>query len=145
MSIHEVRGNLFLQNWQSIVITVNLVGAMGAGVARVCRDMSPETYRWYRELCRKGQFNIGDIKYYTQHDGRTFILFPTKIDWKNDSKIEYIESSLQTLAKTYQYHHVDSIHMPKPGCRNGGLEWKDVRPLVYQYLDNLDIDVTVMI
>mgnify|MGYP002712900148 CR=1 FL=1 len=145
MAISERYGNLFKQDWQSAVVTVNLVGAMGAGIARAARDLNPEMFYWYNRLCRQGKFRLGDIYYFTQEDGRTFILLPTKVDWRNDATIEYIEKSLAALVETYKYHHVDSIHIPKLGCRNGGLNWEDVRPVMYKYLEKIPLDITIMV
>lgn len=145
MAIKEVSGNLFQHPWQSAVITVNLMGVMGAGIAKAARDINYNMFTWYRDLCQSKQFNLGDIHYYTQHDGKTFILLPTKIDWKNPSTLEYIEISLQALVNTYRYHHVEHIHTPKLGCKNGQLDWKDVRPLMYDYLSDLAVDVTIVI
>lgn len=144
MAIKEVRRNLFRQDWQSAVVTVNLVGAMGAGIAKAARDINPDMYLWYKSLCRRKKFKFGDIYYYTQEDERTFILLPTKDDWKDSSTLEYIETSLIALASTYQYHQVDSIHIPKLGCKNGGLEWEEVRPLMYHYLEGFSVDVTIV-
>ncbi len=114
------------------VITVNLVGAMGAGVAKVVRDNHPDIYKQYRKLCWKQQIDIGKLVVLDQ-----FLLFPTKTDWRLDSKLSYIEEGLIALVNSHQELGVSWIAMPPLGCGNGGLDWGLVKPLIYDYLSPL--------
>jgi hypothetical protein len=61
------------------------------------------------------------------------ILFPTKEDWRNPSKICWIENGLKSLLKAIT---TESIALPKLGCGLGGLDWKQVKPLLEKYFKN---------
>ena len=41
--------------------------------------------------------------------------------------------------------NITSLAIPALGCGNGGLEWKDVGPMLYQHLLQLDIPVELYI
>lgn len=128
----HAKGNLFDSPASVKVITVNLVGAMGAGVAKVVRDNHPDVYRTYRKLCWNQKLDIGKLALVDQ-----FLLFPTKTDWRLDSKLNYIEEGLITLVKTHQDLGLEWIAMPPLGCGNGNLSWSVVKPLIYDYLNPL--------
>ena len=38
---------------------------------------------------------------------------------------------------------IKSIAFPALGCGNGGLDWNDVKPLMYEYLKDLDIEIKI--
>lgn len=62
--------------------------------------------------------------------------FPTKEDWKKDSRPELIRRSCRELVKLADEHMVSDIYMSCPGCSNGRLDyWRDVRPILLEELD----------
>ena len=69
---------------------------------------------------------------------RFIINFPTKLHWKDPSNIEYIEEGLQTLGVAIQLEEIKSIGIPPLGCGLGGLDWKDVKPLIDKYLSGFE-------
>ena len=72
-------------------------------------------------------------------DGPKWIInFPTKIHWRNPSKIQWIEAGLKDLERFIIQNHVRSIALPPLGSGNGGLEWSDVRPIIERVLGALD-------
>ncbi len=73
------------------------------------------------------------------------LLFPTKENWRNPSKIEYIQKGLQKFVDTYAEKNITSIAFPRLGCGNGELNWNDVKPLMEHYLKDLPIDVYIYI
>ena len=72
-------------------------------------------------------------------------MFPTKVHWRNPSKIEYIEAGLQKFSATYADKGITSAAFPQLGCGNGGLDWKQVQPLMEQYLKNLPIPIYIYV
>jgi hypothetical protein len=71
------------------------------------------------------------------------LLFPTKENWRNPSKLEYIEAGLKHFVQIYADKSINSIAFPRLGCGNGALDWKDVQPLMEKYLKNLPIAVYI--
>lgn len=138
--ISYVQGNLFESPAQTLVNTVNTVGAMGKGIALQFKQYFPEMFEEYRRLCEDGQLQIGTLHLYqTRH--KKILNFPTKQEWRRPSKLEYIERGLETFVRIYRDAGIHSVAFPPLGCGNGELDYADVRPLMEQYLAPLPIPV----
>lgn len=131
---------------EAVVNPVNCVGVMGAGLARQFRDRYPSMFSHYRDACRRGILIPGRLHIY---DRETFnppfyiINSPTKKDWRDPSKLEYIESGLIALVGVLRSMGINSVSVPKLGCGLGGLNWVDVNSLIKKYLNDVDCQVVV--
>lgn len=137
-----IEGNIFESPAQTIVNTVNTVGVMGKGLALEFKQRYPEMFSDYRTVCEKHQLTIGKLMLWRAVD-HWILMFPTKENWRNPSKLEYIEKGLFKFANTYAEKNISSIAFPKLGCGNGELNWDDVKPIMEKYLKPLPIDVYV--
>lgn len=138
-----IEGNMFESPAQVLVNTVNTVGVMGKGIALTFKKVYPDMYKNYRYYCENKQFEMGKLYLY-KTPGKWILNFPTKINWRNPSKIEYIEQGLKKFVASYKEKGIKSIAFPKLGCGNGGLNFEtQVKPLMDKYLSNLDIDIYV--
>lgn len=64
------------------------------------------------------------------------IAFPTKYHWKDKADIELIKTSMQQLVEFANKLPIeDLILLPRPGCGLGGLEWPEVKRIIYPYLN----------
>jgi hypothetical protein len=72
---------------------------------------------------------------------RYVINFPTKENWRNPSKLEWISAGLADLKNRVMMIGIESIAIPALGCANGGLRFEDVRPLIEEKLNDLEIPV----
>lgn len=140
--IKYIEGNIFDSPAQVIVNTVNTVGVMGKGLALSFKKRYPEMFESYKKSCEKHQLTIGKLMLWYAPD-HWLLLFPTKENWRNPSKLEYIEKGLDKFVKTYVDKNITSIAFPKLGCGNGELKWTDVKPLMEKYLKDLPIDVYI--
>ena len=141
--ISFVEGNLFESPAQVLVNTVNTVGAMGKGIAKEFKRIYPEMFKKYQELCEDGKFNIGTL-FLHKTDNKWILNFPTKIHWRNPSKIEYIEAGLKKFVTEYSRLRIHSIAFPPLGAGNGELDFEYiVKPLMIKYLDRLPIHVFI--
>ena len=142
-NITEIRGNIFESSCQTLVNTVNCVGVMGKGIAFEYRHRFPEMYQAYARMCERHQLRPGLLHLWTK--SKQWILnFPTKDDWKYPSKLEYIENGLIKFSDTYTAKGISSIAFPELGTSSGGLNWKDVRILMYKHLEpltNLEVEI----
>lgn len=127
--IEYVEGDIFNSPAQVIVNTVNTVGVMGKGLALSFKKRYPEMFASYRSACEKRQLKTGKLMLWYAPD-HWILLFPTKENWRNPSKLEYIENGLIKFVNTYAEKNITSIAFPKLGCGNGELNWDDVRPLM---------------
>lgn len=138
-----IEDNMFESPAQVLVNTVNTIGVMGKGIALTFKKVYPDMYKNYRYYCENKQFEMGKLYLY-KTPGKWILNFPTKINWRNPSKIEYIEQGLKKFVASYKEKGIKSIAFPKLGCGNGGLNFEThVKPLMDKYLSNLDIAVYV--
>ncbi len=140
--IKYIEGNIFDSPAQVIVNTVNTVGVMGKGLALQFKNRYPDMFAKYRTVCEKHQLATGQLMLWHGPD-HWVLLFPTKQNWRNPSKLEYIEQGLLKFVNTYTEHGICSIAFPKLGCGNGELAWDDVKPLMEKHLKPLPIDVYI--
>ncbi|MDJ0615460.1 MAG: macro domain-containing protein [Calothrix sp. MO_192.B10] len=141
------QGNLLEEKTEAIVNTVNCVGVMGKGIALQFKRAYPENFRQYAKACKAGMVQPGRM--FTVATGSLFnpryiINFPTKRHWKAKSKIEDIQSGLIALIAEVKQLGITSIAIPPLGCGNGGLNWKEVKPLIESAFAQLP-DVQVII
>ena len=131
----------------AIVNPVNVVGIMGAGLARNFKINYPENFLAYQNACNFGDIDIGKVFVFEIDKNsipRYIINFPTKKHWRNSAKISYITDGLLDLAKVIQSLEIKSIAIPQLGCGLGGLPWIEVKQIIINYLDKIQ-DVKVIL
>ena len=156
-NITLAKGDMFFSKMQTFTISVNTVGIMGKGLASRAKYQFPDVYVHYQDFCRQKKLRMGTPFLYkreenfervlsedtrsfvTENGSRWFLLFPTKNHWKEDSPVDGIEKGLQWLLSNYKDLKIASIALPSLGCGLGGLDWKDVGPLMCKYLAQMDI------
>jgi O-acetyl-ADP-ribose deacetylase (regulator of RNase III) len=141
-------GNLLKAEAEALVNTVNTVGVMGKGIALMFKEAFPENFRAYSAACKKREIEVGRIFATERRDlvgGPKWIInFPTKKHWRNPSKMDWIKDGLQDLERFIREHKIKSIALPPLGSGNGGLDWKEVRPIIEATLGSLQgVDVLV--
>lgn len=145
--IIQGKGNILDANVEAVVNTVNELGYMGKGLALEFKGRYPANFKAYEAACEKGEVVVGRM-FVTEHidmfGPRWLVNFPTKRDFRNGSRIEWIKSGLEDLARVIKARHIRSIAVPPLGCGNGGLNWSAVRPLIVDALGSLpECQVTV--
>ncbi len=109
---------------------------MGRGIAQQTRDK----FLGFDKKLGTRIKNEGNNVFIWDEEG--LITFPTKHLWMDDSDLELIERSAKQLAELYEEPYqlgadLPKIYMPKPGCANGNLLWKDVEPIISMHLAHL--------
>ena len=163
------KGDLFTAGTEAIVNTVNCVGVMGRGIALEFKKRYPTMFKEYVKLCKRGFIQVGFMwiwyesvnyiplgciclgdglmgmrcnapEHYTK--GPKYVInFPTKENWRNPSKLEWISAGLADLKNRVMMMGIESIAIPALGCANGGLHFEDVRPLIEEKLNDLEIPI----
>lgn len=145
MSFRVKRGDIFDQPMGTVLVCpVNTVGVMGAGLAPEFARRVPGLEDAYKQACEHGNCRIGRLYRYA-NAGFRVICFPTKADWRKPSSLEYIEEGLQDFERIPYLDVLGKIAWPQLGCGLGGLDWKEVEPLMLKYLDPLPVENVVMI
>lgn len=154
-----VKGDLFFSRYHTLVVSVNIVGVMGKGLASRAKYQFPRLYVAYQDLCRKGILQMGKPHLYkgeksfdelladepaTMKNGNGatwFLLFPTKRHWRENSDLSAIEKGMQWLKENYAKEGIKSLAIPALGCGLGKLDWKDVGPMMCKYLSTFNVRV----
>lgn len=135
-TIKIIKGNIFDSNCQVIVNPVNCLGYMGKGVAQEFKYRFPDMFIEYKLKCENNELFPGHLHLYKKSN--PWILnFPTKMDWKHPSKLEFIEKGIETFSKNFEKYGINSIAFPKLGTALGGLKWADVEKIMLKYLESL--------
>ena len=155
------KGDMFFSKMQTYTISVNTVGIMGKGLASRAKYQFPDVYVLYQDLCKQKKLKMGipylykrsenfisslmeeEFSSVTKNGHRWFLLFPTKNHWREKSPMEGIERGLKWLVENYKELDISSIALPALGCGLGGLDWKDVGPLMCGYLSQTDLQSSI--
>lgn len=77
------------------------------------------------------------VHYMTESDPyKHLIAFPVKHAWYEKADLALIEKSAEELMMLATGMAFKSILLPRPGCGNGGLQWKDVKAVIEPILDD---------
>jgi O-acetyl-ADP-ribose deacetylase (regulator of RNase III) len=136
-------GDMFASGARSLVDPVNCVGTNGAGLAKAFARRFPDAVATYTRQAKHGGVVVGETsccwslaRVEKDPGGRATLIyfFPTKQDWRDPSRIEWIRDGLADLTKRVVANAptVPSIAIPALGCGFGWLAWEDVRPLLLE-------------
>ena len=140
-------GDILGEAAEALVNTVNCVGVMGRGVALQFKRAFPDNFKAYAACCKRDQMRPGTVFVFETGavvPPRYIINFPTKRHWRGKSRIEDIESGLESLAREIRSRGIRSIAIPPLGSALGGLYWPTVRKRMEAALAPLD-DVDIVI
>lgn len=141
--IYFTTGDIFWCGAEALVNPVNCVGVMGKGMVLKCKKLYPKNYEEYREACKwlkPGRMYVHRVPDPSSHV-KYIINFPTKDHWRDPSRLEYISDGLDVLKEEIKMLRLYSIAIPALGCGCGGLNWKDVEPLIRAKLSDVDCEV----
>jgi O-acetyl-ADP-ribose deacetylase (regulator of RNase III) len=134
--IQLCQGSIFAAQTEVYVNPVNCVGISGAGLAKTFKEHFPENYKRYHSWCLSGLMHPGEVCiYFNPGMGypRFIFNFPTKLHWKDPSRLDYIESGMHDLMAKVQILRIGSIAVPAMGCGLGQLSWDEVQPILRKY------------
>ena len=135
------QGNLLEADAEALVNTVNTVGVMGKGIALMFKEQFPENFREYAVACKAGDVRLGEM-FVTENPGligpKWIVNFPTKDHWRSKTRLEWIEQGMKALVRVIEDRQIASIAVPPLGCGNGGLNWRDVKPMIVSALAEVE-------
>jgi len=133
-NIHLRDGDLLLCDAQALVNPVNCAGSMGKGLALQFARAFPANLRVYKVACENKTLRPGGLLVVPLDEAgavsRAIINFATKDDWRNGSRMEWIEAGPRALVREVRQREIRSIAIPALGCGLGGLDWMLVRPRI---------------
>lgn len=142
--IIETSGDLLAAKTDAIVNTVNCVGVMGKGIALQVKRRYPEVFAAYERACKAGDVQIGRMLPTPTGELESphwVINFPTKKHWRAPSNLSYISDGLKDLVAVIDELRIRSIAIPPLGAGNGGLNWREVEPLIRDVFRDSNVEV----
>jgi len=138
MTLTVKKGNIF-DHAGIKMCPVNTKGTMGNGLAYAFKLKYPDVNKAYIEHCKQGQLTTSNPIL----EGNV-LLFCTKDDWKNDSKLSYLEDGFKYIAENYVSVGLKgNIGIPLLGTGKGKLPIEEVTHLMLTLLDNMEIEFTL--
>jgi O-acetyl-ADP-ribose deacetylase (regulator of RNase III) len=141
--IEFTKGDMFEKSVDVRINTVNCKGVMGAGVALAFKTRYPEMFKDYKKACSEGIVQPGVMHVWKNLLGDWIINFPTKRDWREQSRYEDILSGLDALRRYLKDFGPISVALPALGCGHGGLDWNQVSQMIKEKLSDLDAHIFV--
>ena len=136
-----IHGDLFESPAEVYVNPVNCIGVMGSGLAAAFKARFPNNFEIYKHACYGHQVKIGNVHIVRDSNGkglRYIVNFPTKLHWKDPSKIEYVYYGLVALKAWLVREKIKSVAIPKLGCGKGKLDWALVKETIKSVLGDLE-------
>jgi hypothetical protein len=140
----EIYGNLWEQkDIDALCITTNGFvknngrAVMGRGCAKEAMiKFAPNLDLHFGQLIRE----FGNIPVILlsrdKKNGGSLVSFPVKHNWWEVADLELIKISAIALVRMATLLGWSKIVIPRPGCGNGKLDWKDVKPILEKILDD---------
>ncbi|MCK4351801.1 ADP-ribose-binding protein [candidate division WOR-3 bacterium] len=135
----EIFGDLFEQKDADVICITTNGFVKRDGSCVVGRGCAKEADRRWNcsktlgELIRHWE-NIPVIFYRT--NDYTVVSFPVKHNWWEKADLDLIRKSANLLVGLADFYDWKKVVLPRPGCGNGRLDWKDVKPVLEPILDD---------
>lgn len=123
-----------------VINPVNLQGVMGAGIAKMIKDLHPDMFEDYHAACKDGRLTSHTPIHVfptSKSNGCNYdvINLMTKNHWMDDTELSYIENSLKHLVNFLKDKPLANVATPMLGCGRGNREYDEVIPIISKHLD----------
>lgn len=116
------------------VIKSNGALVMGAGVAKVVRDLYPGIDIMFgNQISHYGYYYV----LFTSYEGKTIGVFQTKVNYRDKTPLSLLKTSVNALGSFAHSNSNMEFHMNYPAIGHGQLLYEDVRGIVEELPDNV--------
>lgn len=122
---------------------------MYKGLALQAKQKWPEMFKTYKSFCEgacpsyPNGLEPGGMVCIKHVPNKYIACLATKDDWRNPSKLEWVETGLKQLVVFSMQVNRCHIAIPRLGCGSGGLDWCEVKPVVERVFNNTPITVDI--
>ncbi|MFN0252750.1 MAG: macro domain-containing protein [Kofleriaceae bacterium] len=147
--IKEVEGDILKTTARAIAHGIAPNDHLDHGLALQLRENWPALAKDFRHWAHTHHAEPGGLWTWTTPDGRRIINLlthapaPSEKARPGKSQIEFVNHALRALHAEIVREKIESIALPRLATGVGGLEWKDVKPLIQRHLGELAIPVYV--
>lgn len=147
--LHEVSGDILLTKAQAIAHGVAPSDHFDSGLALALREQWPAMAKDYRHYAHGAHPKPGELWVWGGVGGvRIFCLLTQEGEHHHGAKpgrasIANVNHCLKRLRHELDKGEIKSLALPKLATGVGGLDWKDVKPLIQQHLGDLAIPIII--
>lgn len=147
--INYLSGDILLSKADAIAHGISPDDNFKQGLALNLREQWPSLYKDFRHYCKTTHPEEGDLWSWKGVGGPAVINLMTqgrpKSADSNPEKatIKNVNLCLKELVKEVKQKKFKSLAITKLSTGVGGLDWKEVKPLIESHLSNLDIPIYV--
>lgn len=147
--INEISGDILLSRAAAIAHGVAPMDHFDQGLALALRQQWPSMYDDFRHWCHVHHPAAGDLWAWAGADGKRVVSLLTQDPARNHNQHpggatqSHVSHALRALHKWVEKEKITSLALPRLATGVGGLEWREVRPLIQQHLGTLTIPVFV--
>jgi len=138
----EIEGDLWDYHGRAIIavttngqVTKRGEAVFGQGCARQAKERFPGLARRLGDLIRTGGNHVCSL-------GDGLVSFPVEHSPYEVPDIRLIERSARELAELADSREWKRVILPRPGCGGGGMDWRQVKPVLERYLDDRFLVIT---
>jgi O-acetyl-ADP-ribose deacetylase (regulator of RNase III) len=145
--IVEVQGDILLSKAAAIAHGVAPNDHFNSGLALSLRERWPAMVKDFRHYCQTTHPAPGAIWTWSGADGRRIVNLMTQGaayghgEKPGAASLENVNHALRALAKLVASEKLGSLALPRLATGVGGLDWRDVKPLIERHLAELGIPV----
>ncbi len=144
--IQEVTGDITRSTASAIAHGIAPNDHFDSGLALSLREAFPAMYKDFRHYCHMYHPKPGGAWIWSGAESRIINLFtqdPPQTDQSHPGKatLVYLNHALKELSKMITEEGLHSVAVPRLATGVGGLDWEEVKPLIYKHLDTLPTTV----
>jgi O-acetyl-ADP-ribose deacetylase (regulator of RNase III) len=147
--IQQVSGDILLSKAQVIAHGVAAKDPMSQGLALSLHQKFPAMHKDFHHWCSQHHAAAGEAWLWGGTNGVRVVNLLTQeasahhATHPGRASIKHVRDSLKTLVKMAKQENFTSIALPRLATGVGGLQWKEVLPVIEEQLGNLGIPVVV--
>jgi O-acetyl-ADP-ribose deacetylase (regulator of RNase III) len=147
--IKEVSGDIMLSKAQAIAHGVAPHDHFDSGLALSLRQDYPSMTKDFRHWCHQTNPKPGGAWMWGAADGKRIVNLLTQeapsghghSGHPGPASLQNVAHALRELKKIVQEEGIRSVALPRVATGVGGLHWEDVKPLIYNTFEDLNIEV----
>lgn len=129
MTLQIIQGDLLAADEPVIAHGCNIVGVMGAGIARQIAERYPLLHNCYTNECHEHRFKTGD-SLAVSTNGRWVFNLATQNSPGPFARYEWIGQAFAAMFGQMRGLGLKRVAIPKIGCGIGGLDWTGVEATI---------------
>ena len=146
-NIYIIEKNLFESDAPVFCHQVNCLGVMGSGVAKSVREIFPDVYEQYREICVKNKYlkllgNTAIIKTGNRYIANMFAQERFGYDGIRYTSYDAFYNCLVRIKEFCEKNDINKIALPyKIGSDRGGADWN----VIYSMIESVFAKTNIMV